>query len=143
MLRWLKLDRITPEKQAMRAKAKRALMRFTGAAIGTLREDDEEFLQGEQRWGSWRLVARDMQCWCWHRCAMLKSLCPSHPHSVAGANWQAVGRYVDVSDALKKFDPPLPPAQAWAISSAASPGSKQSLPGGETDAKGAQQVSYA
>ncbi|KAI3423997.1 hypothetical protein D9Q98_009830 [Chlorella vulgaris] len=98
MLRWLKLDRITPEKQAMRAKAKRALMRFTGAAIGSLREDDEQFLQG--------------------------------------ANWQAVGRYVDVSDELKKFDPPLPPAQASAISSAASPGSKQRLPGGETDAKG-------
>ncbi|KAL4855761.1 Sodium/hydrogen exchanger 8 [Chlorella vulgaris] len=100
MMRWLKLDRITPEKQAMRAKAKRALMRFTGAAIGTLREDDEEFLQG--------------------------------------ANWQAVGRYVDVSDALKKFDPPLPPAQAWAISAAAPPGSKQSLPGGEADAKGGE-----
>ncbi|KAL4855765.1 Sodium/hydrogen exchanger 7 [Chlorella vulgaris] len=100
MLRWLKLDRITPEKQAMRAKAKRALMRFTGAAIGSLREDDEQFLQG--------------------------------------ANWQAVGRYVDVSDELKKFDPPLPPAQAWAISAAASPGSKQSLPGGETDANGGE-----
>ena len=32
--------------QAMRAKAKRALLRFTGAAIDTLRDDDEEFLQG-------------------------------------------------------------------------------------------------
>jgi hypothetical protein len=61
----------------------------------------------------------------------------------AGANWQAVGRYVDVSDELKKFDPPLPPAQASAISSAASPGSNQRLPSGETDAKGAQQVLYA
>lgn len=30
----------------MRAKAKRALVRFTGAAISTLRDDDEEFLQG-------------------------------------------------------------------------------------------------
>lgn len=37
--------------QAMRAKAKRALLRFTGAAIGTLRDDEEEFLQGELgRW---------------------------------------------------------------------------------------------
>lgn len=33
--------------QAMRAKAKRALLRFTGAAIDTLRDDEEEFLQGE------------------------------------------------------------------------------------------------
>ena len=33
----------------MRAKAKRALVRFTGAAIDTLRDDDEEFLQGG--WG--------------------------------------------------------------------------------------------
>lgn len=32
--------------QAMRAKAKRALVRFTGAALGTLRDDDEEFLMG-------------------------------------------------------------------------------------------------
>ena len=46
VMHWLRLDRITPEKRAMRAKAKRALLRFTGAAIETLREDDEEFLQG-------------------------------------------------------------------------------------------------
>lgn len=32
-----------------------------------------------------------------------------HP---AGANWEAVGQYVDVSGALKKFDPPPPPPAA-------------------------------
>lgn len=45
-MRWLRLDVIAPEKQLMRAKAKRALLRFTDAAIDTLRDDDEEFLQG-------------------------------------------------------------------------------------------------
>jgi hypothetical protein len=41
----------------MRAKAKRALLRFTGAAIGTLREDDEEFLQGGPCWGGSSLLS--------------------------------------------------------------------------------------
>ena len=45
-MHWLRLDRIAYEKQAMRAKAKRALVRFTGAALGALRDDDAEFLQG-------------------------------------------------------------------------------------------------
>ncbi|PRW32594.1 Sodium hydrogen exchanger 7 [Chlorella sorokiniana] len=71
IMHWLRLDRISREKQAMRAKAKRALLRFTSAAIGTLRDDEEEFLQG--------------------------------------ANWEAVAAYVDMSQALKQFDPPAEP----------------------------------
>ena len=70
VMHWLRLDRIPPEKQAMRAKAKRALLRFTGAAIDTLREDDEEFLQG----GRARALVYD---WVWtvgrqlHHCSCI------------------------------------------------------------------------
>jgi hypothetical protein len=52
-MHWLRLDCISPEKQAMRAKAKRALLRFTGTAIDTLRQGDEEFLQGEWAGSVW------------------------------------------------------------------------------------------
>ena len=49
-MHWLRLDVISGDKAAMRAKAKRALLRFSAAAIDTLRDDDEEFLQGAGRW---------------------------------------------------------------------------------------------
>jgi hypothetical protein len=163
-MHWLRLDRIPPEKQAMRAKAKRALLRFTGAAIDTLREDDEEFLQG----GRARALVYD---WVWavgrqlHHCSCVTALAslqlhhclPAHLHPMqaprppvltrhdltalhwppgpAGANWEAVSQYVDVSNALKKFDPPPPPPGS-AGGAAAGGGGKGGGGGGQPDEPG-------
>lgn len=51
-MRLLKLNKVSKEQQAARARAKRALCRFTTAAIGGLRDGEGgEFLQGAF-WGS-------------------------------------------------------------------------------------------
>ena len=47
MMRLLRLDRIPLEQRKTRARARRALLRFTDAALGSLRDDDDELLQGE------------------------------------------------------------------------------------------------
>lgn len=131
----------------MRAKAKRALVRFTGAALDTLRDDDEEFLMGGWLGGveagvvGWvaahrlnggsarsRLTASQAV----HQGGSplrTQATPPTQRHTApAGANWEAVGAYVDISKALKKFDPP--PAQPGA------PGGPPSAPPGGDDSKG-------
>jgi hypothetical protein len=77
-MHWLRLDRIPPEKQAMRAKAKRALLRFTGAAIDTLREDDEEFLQGKWPGSGVRLGVDSWAGSCITACLRISVPC-KHP----------------------------------------------------------------
>lgn len=47
MLRLLRLDSVPVEKRKMRTKARRALQRFTQLHMAALREDEDEFLQGE------------------------------------------------------------------------------------------------
>eukprot|EP00887_Chlorella_sp_A99_P005087 scaffold25.g5087.t1 len=54
VMRLLRLDRIPVEKMQMRAKAKRALSRFTASALDSLRDDDAELLQG----ANWEAVAQ-------------------------------------------------------------------------------------
>ncbi|KAL4547435.1 hypothetical protein Ndes2526B_g06687 [Nannochloris sp. 'desiccata'] len=54
VLRWLKLNVVPKEKMKMRARAKRALCRFTDQQISELRDDDDEFLQG----ANWDAVAQ-------------------------------------------------------------------------------------
>jgi len=46
IMTYLSLDRISIEKKKMRAKARRALLRFTEEAIQNLKDDDDEFLNG-------------------------------------------------------------------------------------------------
>ncbi len=120
----------------MRAKAKRALLRFTGAAIDTLRDDEEEFLQGgwaavhcSSFWPamppypSMKVLCTPATCFARLPSKMIALLLRlsvtgwfTGGHSLlrlhsrpAGANWEAVAAYVDISQALKKFDPPAEP----------------------------------
>jgi NhaP-type Na+/H+ or K+/H+ antiporter len=46
IMTYLSLDRISIEKKKTRAKARRALLRFTEEAIQNLKDDDDEFLNG-------------------------------------------------------------------------------------------------
>jgi len=46
LLTLLRLNRLPLEKLKMRTRAKRALCRFTNGIVASLREDDDEFLQG-------------------------------------------------------------------------------------------------
>lgn len=44
-----------------------------------------------------------------HSGSGVRNAAPSPHPTPAGANWEAVAAYVDVSQALKKFDPPAEP----------------------------------
>ena len=47
ILRWTRLNEISPVKLRMRGKAARALLRYTGTAIEDLQHDEDEMLRGE------------------------------------------------------------------------------------------------
>ena len=59
----------------------------------------------------------------------------------AGANWEAVASYTDVSGALKKFDPPPPPPGQQRLTAAALDGGAAAADGKEGAAGGSKDVS--
>ncbi len=52
ILRWTRLNEISPVKLRMRGKAARALLRYTGTAIEDLQHDEDEMLRGESEYTS-------------------------------------------------------------------------------------------
>lgn len=119
VLRLLRLNRVPLEKQKMRAKAKRGLCRFTDWQLADLRENEDEFLQGEGGEG-FPPVCRKYHCREDNNAntvsvfltsifvilrtvaVLMHAPCPFPP----GANWDAVAQYVDMSNKLRDFDMP-------------------------------------
>lgn len=105
----------------MRSKAKRALMRFTDAAVASLKEDDDELMQGGSAVVSQLGVRAQPFVGAGVGCSFagISDAPPPFPVATAGANWDAVVQYVDMSHALSKFDLPMPSLGQGTASSAA------------------------